>query len=87
MTALLEGAGFRVERATPGLHRWRFATGAALLRHHLVRIGFLPAWVALVPPDRRLEIFAALERALDAEAAAQGELALTIPMLTVVARR
>ena len=85
--ALLEGAGFAFEGAWHGAFRWRFSGGAALLRHGFIRIGFLPAWRALVPEDRVAGVFAALERHLDAAAARTGSLDLTIPTLCVQARR
>lgn len=84
---LLEGAGFRVEAARHGEFRWRFSGGAALLRHGFIRLGFLPAWRAIVPEERLATVFGALERRLDAEAKRTGSLDLTIPVLCMRALR
>lgn len=85
--ALVEGAGFRVEGTWHGAFRWRFSGGVALLRHGFIRLGFLPAWRALVPEERLTRVFDALERRLDEEARRAGSLDLTIPVLCVQARR
>ena len=69
------------ERSVP----WRFASGAAVLSHHFVRLGFLPAWreVAGADADARL---AALATELEA-AVQSGAIALEVPLAVVVARR
>ena len=87
VSALLEAAGFAVERVGEREHRMRFANGGALLRHHLIRLGFLPDWKALVPGDRAVDVFALLERRLDELARERGEVSLRIPILCVEARR
>lgn len=76
----LERAGFVAAGVERSAFRMRFADGAALLRHHFVRLGFLPAWKALAPPERIDETFERLERRLNDAATAAGELALTVPM-------
>lgn len=86
VSALLAAAGFDTVDVATGSFRMRWADGAALLRHFLIRVGFLPAWKALVPGDDVEETFADLERALDAVAAEAGELALTIPTAMIEAR-
>ena len=60
---------------------------AALLRHHFIRLGFLPAWKQVVPERQREAVFMALQQALDAEALRRGGLCLTIPAAGIVARR
>ena len=67
--------------------RMRFADGSALLRHYLIRFGFLPAWQAVVSPDVQERAFAALEQKLNTVAAELGELALTIPMACFEAQK
>ena len=84
---LLEGAGFATVEVAEFDVSLRFADGSALLRHHFIRMGFLPGWAQVVPADRVPATFAALERALNAEAARRGELRLTIPAAGFVARR
>jgi hypothetical protein len=56
-----------------------------LLRHYFIRLGFIPGWKAVVDDDAREATFAALERNLNAVAAARGEISLTIPMLCIEA--
>jgi ubiquinone/menaquinone biosynthesis C-methylase UbiE len=83
--ALLSAAGFAVLRTEPEVATLRFADGGALLRHSFIRLGFLPAWRALVPPARREAVFARLRAALDARAAALGGLDLAVPFAYVEA--
>ena len=86
VTELLHGAGLRVTRVVNDAFRMRFADGSALLRHHLMRVAFVPAWRAIVSAERRQDTFALLERKLNALAAAQGELSLGVPLASVEAR-
>jgi hypothetical protein len=79
LEALLMGAGFAIREIATDSFRMRFADGSALLRHALIRFGFLPAWKAIVPDGAIAETFTALERNLNVAAAERGELALTIP--------
>ena len=87
VTGLLERAGFQQLAATTDTFRMRYADGSSLLRHYFIRLGFLPAWKEILPPDDVARTFAALSRKLDAVAAERGELALTIPMACVEARK
>jgi len=87
VTSLLEGAGFDVHAVDRRSFRMRFANGSALLRHHLIRVGFLKPWMDLVPEPVMERTFIRLEERLDAFAAERGELALTIPMARVAGRR
>jgi hypothetical protein len=84
--ALLEATGLGVEEMVEDRFVLRFAGGGALLRHPLVRIGFLPAWREVAGPAGEAEVFRRLERRLDARAAA-GSLDLQVPMLLVQARK
>jgi ubiquinone/menaquinone biosynthesis C-methylase UbiE len=85
--ALIEGGGFQVARVIRESFPIRYADGSALLRHSLTRIGFLPAWRAVVDPADEQTVFAELEKRLNVLAAEQGELRVTIPMLYVEAVR
>lgn len=75
--------------SAPDVHRrsaaWRFAGGAAVLGHHFVRLGFLPAWRDVAGADADAHL-AALSRELDA-VALSGALALEVPLAVVIARR
>jgi len=77
---LLAGAGLRVVRTVEDSFAMRFLDGSALLRHHFIRLAFLPAWKDLIPPESRAAFLQALEARLNQVAAAQGSLTLTIPM-------
>jgi arsenite methyltransferase len=81
--ALVEGAGFRVATVTEDRFYLHFADGSAMLRHFLVRVGFLDGWRAVVDPEDERDVFARLEMALNELAQRQGELSMTVPMLYV----
>jgi ubiquinone/menaquinone biosynthesis C-methylase UbiE len=83
VTALLRRAGLEPLDLAADTFRLRFADGSSLLRHYFIRLGFLPAWKALVPSDAIERTFAALEQRLNVVAAERGALALTIPMAYV----
>ncbi len=84
---LLVNAGFRIARTVEDSFALRFRDGSALLRHHFIRLAFLPAWRDLIPAESRSEFFTALETRLNTLAEKQGCLALTIPMGYVEANR
>jgi len=84
---MLAEAGFEPLTVDTASFRMRFADGSSLLRHFIIRLGFLPAWKAVVAADAVERIFEALEKNLNALAAEQGELALTIPMACFEARK
>ena len=85
--ARLARSGLAVSDATTGAFRMRFADGSALLRHRFMRLGFVPAWKAIVPPETHARFFPELERRLNLAAAQRGELALTVPTALIEARR
>ena len=79
----LERHGFRVESVCEREAAWRFRDGTALLSHHFVRLGFVPAWREVAGgPDASLE---PLRAALDSRAG-PGGLSLTVPLAALVAR-
>lgn len=86
-SAWLTDAGFHVTRTIHDQFPMRFVDGSALLRHALTRYGFLDGWRSAVTPDREQAIFTELEARLNALAAREGELRLTIPMLYLEAQR
>jgi SAM-dependent methyltransferase len=83
----LSTAGFEVLDVRTDSFRLRFVDGSALLRHYFIRLGFVPAWKAVVPLERRSEVFPRLEANLNTVATSRGELSLTIPMALVEARK
>lgn len=84
---MLDRAGFKVVGVTHDSFRMRFADGSSLLRHYFVRLGFLPGWKSVVPAGAVESTFEELERRLNAAASQEGELALTIPIACIEARK
>jgi arsenite methyltransferase len=84
---LLVRTGFEGLEVTTEAFRMRFADGSSFLRHAFIRLAFMPGWKGVVPADAVASTFATLERKLNAVAAEHGELALTIPMACVEARK
>jgi len=85
--SLLERAGFESVEAVIWSFRERFVDGSALLNHHFIRLGFVPAWKSIAPERAIVATFQALERHLNSIAAQQGELSLTIPCACMSARK
>lgn len=84
---LLAAGRFDVRNVATGSFRLRFASGAAMLRHTFMRLGFVQGWKAIASPHLLSATFTALEAALDRVASERGELGMTIPTACVVARR
>jgi SAM-dependent methyltransferase len=82
---LLERPGFKFVEAVTRSFRQRFVDGSSLLRHHFIRLGFVPAWKSVAPDGAVEATFAALEHRLNAMAAERGELSLTIPAACIQA--
>jgi ubiquinone/menaquinone biosynthesis C-methylase UbiE len=72
----------RVERSHTRDAWFRFASGAAVMSHHFMRLGFVPAWRE-VAGDAALD---ALRAELDHRARVAGELRLTVPLAVIEAR-
>ncbi|MCA1558126.1 MAG: class I SAM-dependent methyltransferase [Acidobacteria bacterium] len=81
--ALLEAAGFSVLKVLEDQFEMRFVDGSAMLRHSLVRFGFLDGWRGVVESEEEEEVFGLLEQRLNETARPQGELRMTVPMLYV----
>lgn len=85
ISALLESERFQILEVIQSSFRLRFASGSALLRHYFIRLGFIQAWKSIAALDRVLDTFALLEHRLNELAITHGELALTVPVLCVLA--
>ena len=83
---MVEAAGFGISKVVEDRFTYRFLDGSAMLRHWLVRIGFLDAWRSVVDRDDEQKAFTMLEERLNEVAHDKGELRMTIPMLYVEAR-
>lgn len=78
---LLEAQGFQITKVVEDTLTLRYLDGSALLRHWFIRVGFLPAWKAVVAPDQLQTVFQMLETRLNTVSQASGGLRLTVPML------
>lgn len=85
--SLLEQAGFEFVKADTFSFHERFVDGSAMLRHHFIRLGFMPAWKAVAPKGELERTFNALQRKLNSIAEKHGELSLTVPAACVQARK
>ena len=83
--ALIQQAGFHIERTIEDQTIMRYVNGTALFAHPLIRFAFMPAWVSLIEPDDQEAIFTQLEARLNEYAEAHGDLRLAIPMLYIEA--
>lgn len=83
LAGTLQEAGFQVENQFHDSFVMRFADGSALLQHYFIRMAFLPGWLGVCPEDRAEEVFAILEKRLNALASERGDLSLSIPMTCV----
>lgn len=81
----LENAGFQFVDSVTRTFRERFVDGSALLRHHFIRLGFVPGWKSIAPAESVEKTFAALESRLNAIASQRGELSLTTPAACIQA--
>lgn len=87
VASLLQGAGFHVTDTLTNSFHMRFADGSSLLRHHLIRRGFLQGWKSVATVDSLQKTFETLEQRLNAVAQERGELALSVPIACFVARK
>lgn len=87
LQADLARAGFTTLRTEARLQVMRFRDGGALLDHHFQRLGFVDGWREVAGPERAADRLAGLRTALDAKARSAGELAMTVPLEFVLARR
>jgi arsenite methyltransferase len=83
--SLLDEAGFSVRRVLTTETRMRYLDGSALLRHKLIRQGFLDGWRDVVKGAEEELFFSTLEENLNALAASHGGLTLTIPFAYIEA--
>jgi ubiquinone/menaquinone biosynthesis C-methylase UbiE len=89
ISALLESAGFEIERTVTDSFVLRFPNPKAFLNSPILHTTYLPAWREIVPDltVRRL-VFNEVERRLRARTEANGgSLDMTVPMVCLLARR
>jgi arsenite methyltransferase len=86
-SAALAAAGFTVTKTVEDSFIMRFLDGDTMLKHLLVRIGFLPAWESVVDEAERPRVFAEVKARLNEVARQQGELRMNVPMVYLESRR
>lgn len=85
--ALIERGGFEVVAVVEDAFALRFVDGTAMLRHSLIRVGFLGSWRDVLRGEDAEAVFDEVEAGLNRLAADAGGLALTIPFVCFDARR
>lgn len=83
LTAQLRAAGYTDVTSHTDSFPLRFADGSALLRHTFMRVGFMPAWKAIIPEADHRHFFTTLEGNLNRAAEAAGGLSFDVPMAYV----
>ncbi len=81
LAALLEQAGFMSVRAIEDQCTLRYLDGTAFFNHWLTKSGFLDGWRGVVNSEDEASVFARLEATLNEQAARDGELRMTVPLL------
>lgn len=80
ISELFSANGFKVIRHFDETFEMRFLDGTAFLNHYFVKLGWLLSWKSFIPEQDQAVIFAKLEENLNAYAAINGGLSLTVPM-------
>lgn len=84
---MMEECGFFIVKTFIKPYCLRYTDGPSMLRHQPIRLGFLEAWKALIPYERRQEVFSRLQENLTRYAQSHGELRLTIPVGGIMGRK
>lgn len=87
ITALMEESGFNISSVEHDEFRYKFANGTGMLNHYFIRLAFMDSWKKLLPKDKIEEIFDYIEVHLNALAKEKGGINLTIPFVTIDARK
>jgi ubiquinone/menaquinone biosynthesis C-methylase UbiE len=85
ITERLVRCGFRVQSVHERAVVMRFATAGAVFDHHFLRMGFVPAWRE-VAGESADAVFADVCAELDTRTRNLGEVRLTVPLVSMVAR-
>ena len=87
IATMLRNAGFAIVETETDSFRMRFADGTSLLRHYLIRLGFIQEWKSIPNPEMINATFDRLEDSLNALATRQGEVTLTVPIACIQATK
>jgi arsenite methyltransferase len=80
LLALMNTNGFEAVKTVPATSTMTYASGTAFLNDYFIGMGFLPEWKAIVPESEWESVFGNIENKLNARAAQEGHLRLTIPL-------
>lgn len=78
---LLQEAGFTLTKTAEESLQMRYLDGSAFFNHWLTKLGFVDGWRGVLEPEDEEVVFERLEKRLNDQAAIDGELRMTIPML------
>ncbi len=80
ISSLFTGCGLSISAVHKDEFTMQFLDGAAFLNHYFIKLGWLASWLSLVPQEHHIAVFTKLEENLNALAARNGALRLTVPM-------
>jgi arsenite methyltransferase len=83
ITGLIEKHNFAIEKVINDQFEYRFTDGTSMLNHYFIRLAFLDGWKSILPSHRQTEIFEKIETCLNAKAANDGSISLTIPYVLI----
>lgn len=80
---LIEKHDFTVQNVVHDKFDYTFADAEAMFEHYFIRIAFLGGWKSIVPIDRQLEIFEAIELNINKIAEQEGCFRLSVPFVVI----
>jgi len=83
ITTKLRALGFEIKDLEYAQFCYRFTNGTAMLNHYFIRLAFMGSWVALLPKERKEEIFDEVEVQLNKQAERLGGIKLSIPYVMI----
>jgi arsenite methyltransferase len=83
----LEEAGFKIKNSVYDSFRLRYLDGTTMFNHYLIKYWFLDSWQEILDRKDRETIFEQLESELNRQAEKNGEIVLTIPLVTIDCRK
>jgi ubiquinone/menaquinone biosynthesis C-methylase UbiE len=80
ISSFFTGCGLSISAVHRDEFTMHFLDGSAFLNHYFIKLGWLSSWLSLVPQEHHTTVFTKLEENLNALAARNGALKLTVPM-------
>jgi len=84
---IVRSSGYELVDETSGRFTLRYVDGTAFLNHSLIRLAFLPSWMALVPEGMQVQVLERAEEKLNVAAKARGSLEMTVPFVCLDCRK